>query len=139
MKILALVGISVALLFASFRSFSPDRITRLTGVVTAVTGDSLTLDLAGDASETMTIEVLRSTLFLQDGQSASWRDLTVGAQADVDASGNGDNLYAINVSFEKQRPFHGHTGASPSRQAQSYDAYWHVGASWRTENGLCAS
>jgi Domain of unknown function (DUF5666) len=110
MKILALVGILIALLFASFNFFSFDNISRIKGVVAAISADSITLDAAEDTRSRITIEVSRSTLFLQDGEFASWRNLKVGTQVDVDALTNANGLYAINISFEKQ-PFHGNTGS----------------------------
>lgn len=127
MKILTLVGILIALLFASFINFfALDRITRITGVVMAISPDSITLDAADEDRQGITIGVLRSTLFLEDGQFASWKDLKVGAQIDVDAITDSNELYAINVAFEKQ-PAHGHSESSPQRRPKAYDAFWQLG------------
>jgi hypothetical protein len=121
-RILVLIGMLVALLFASFNLYSFDHMTRVTGLVTAISADSITIDAAEDNRESVTIEVLGSTLFVQDGQTASWRDLRIGAQADVDATINDHALYAINVVFAKP-PARGHTRSSPAQQSRSYDAY----------------
>jgi hypothetical protein len=134
-KILALAGISIALLFASFNFFARDDITRITGVVTAISADFITLDVADREPQGTTIGVLRSTLFLQDGQPASWKDLRVGTEIDADATTNSNELYAINVAFEKQ-PARGHTESSPPRRLRSYDAYWQFGNRPRSETKM---
>lgn len=132
MRILVLAGLLIALLFASFNLFSFDHMMRVTGVVTAISADSITLDAAEDIREGITIAVLRSTLFIQDGQSVSWRDLKIGAQADVDATSNDHALYAINVVFEKP-PSRGHTESAPRPESRSYDAYWRFANCWPSE------
>jgi hypothetical protein len=125
MRTLVLIGLLMALLFASFNVFSFDHITRVAGVVAAISADFITLDNAENMRDGMTIGVMRSTLFIQDGQSVSWRDLKIGAQADVDVTGSEPTLYAIDVVFEKP-PARGHTGSSPARELRSYHAHWQL-------------
>lgn len=102
----------------------------------AISEDSIALDAANQDRQGITIGALRSTLFLQGGQSASWKDLKVGAQIDVDAITDSNELYAINVAFEKP-PAHGHSESSPLRWPKAYDADWQFGnRCWSGDNLL---
>lgn len=100
MKMLVLVGIVLALLFASFNFFSLRSITCLTGVVTAISQDSMTV--TSDVPNPVAIAVLSSTLFFQDGKSVPRRELRIGTRVDVYVESTGKELRAIQVSFETQ-------------------------------------
>jgi hypothetical protein len=117
-KILVRVGLLVTLLFAAFSLFSFDPVTRFNGKVTAISEDSVTLD-PGGVGEPITLELVPSTIFIQSGRSASWRDVKIGARAEARATTNENGVHALNLVFENP-PFH--IEPSPADEALIYYA-----------------
>jgi hypothetical protein len=104
-KSLAPFVILVVLTVAFANSASSHSIARITGSVSSISSNSVTLTGAREFPHGVTVELQRSTLFLEDGKAVLWTDVKRGAEVDLAVSVNGDLLSALNLSFENPPGF----------------------------------
>lgn len=105
MKSLAPFVILVVLTVAFANSASSHNIARITGSVASISSNSVTLKGTTEYPRGVTVDLQRSTLFLEDGRPAAWRDVKPGAEVDLAVSVNGDLLSALNLSFDNPAGF----------------------------------
>jgi len=71
------------------------------GKVTAISANSITVEIAAKEPKTVTVAITAQTKFVNSGAAASAKDLKVGDRVVIHAKENGKKMEAALVSFGK--------------------------------------
>ena len=112
-----IVAISLMVLGVAVVTLAHGNEKYITGTVTAISANSITVRTAARTHKMVTVLVVPSTKFLKSGAQASLNDLKIDDQVVIHAKPNADKLEATTVEFGKMS----HKGMKPmSGMAHQY-------------------